>query len=106
MRRELRIMCIMCIYGQMFNVHMCSVCMLEMYSTAYGLHLHLFVMTFVLQDGCNPLFIATCKGHPDIVKLLIEAGANICQANNVGVSSFFLLTVICIYIRQCVKKQN
>ena len=40
-------------------------------------------MTFVLQDGWSPLFTASCNGHLDVVKTLLEAGANINQANKV-----------------------
>ena len=43
------------------------------------------MMTFVLQDGCSPLYIAGCNGYLDVVKTLLEAGANINQANNVGI---------------------
>ena len=41
-------------------------------------------MSFVLQDGWSPLLIASFKGHLEVVKSLIEAGANINQANKVG----------------------
>ena len=46
----------------------------------------LVMMTFVLQDGCSPLYGASFDGHLDVVKTLLEAGAtcNINQANNVG----------------------
>ena len=40
------------------------------------------MMTFVLQDGWSPLHKASYKGHLDIVKTLIEAGANVNQAAN------------------------
>ena len=32
---------------------------------------------FVLQDGVTPLVIASENGHLEIVKSLIEAGANV-----------------------------
>ena len=41
-------------------------------------------MTFVLQDGCSPLYAASFYGHLDVVETLLEAGANIDQTNNVG----------------------
>ena len=41
-------------------------------------------MTVVLQDGCSSLYAASCNGHLDVVKTLLEAGANIDQANKVG----------------------
>ena len=39
----------------------------------------------VLQNGWSPLYAASEKGHLDVVKTLLEAGANINQANNVGI---------------------
>ena len=41
----------------------------------------LVMMTFVLQ--WSPLFVASRNGHLDVVKTLLEAGANINQANKV-----------------------
>ena len=35
------------------------------------------MMGFVLQDGWTPLVIASQEGHLEIVKSLIEAGANV-----------------------------
>ena len=43
----------------------------------------LVMMTFVLQNGCSPLYVASWKGHLDVVKTLLEAGANINQADKV-----------------------
>ena len=43
----------------------------------------LVMMTFVLQDGWSPLIAASLKGHLDVVKTLLEAGANINQAMKV-----------------------
>ena len=43
----------------------------------------LVMMTFVLQDGCRPLFAASGKGHLGVVKTLLETGANINQADKV-----------------------
>ena len=45
----------------------------------------LVMMGFVLQDGRSPLLISSLKGHLDVVKALIEAGAKINQANKVSV---------------------
>ena len=42
------------------------------------------LMGFVLQDGRSPLHTASQEGHLDVVKTLIEAGANIDQANKVS----------------------
>ena len=44
----------------------------------------LVMMTFVLQDGCSPLNAASFDGHLGVVETLLEAGANINQASNVG----------------------
>ena len=35
------------------------------------------MMGIVLQDGWTPLVSASQNGHPEIVKSLIEAGANV-----------------------------
>ena len=40
-------------------------------------------MEFVLQDGESPLLAASFNGHPDVVKTLIEAGANVNQTDKV-----------------------
>ena len=48
-------------------------------------HLHCFKMqSFVLQAGQSPLKASCLKGHLGVVKLLIEAGANIHQVNKVN----------------------
>ena len=48
-------------------------------------HLHCFKMqTFVLQNDRSPLFTSCLNGHLDVVKTLIEAGANIDQADKVS----------------------
>ena len=43
----------------------------------------LVMMTIVLQDGVSPLYIASSTGYLDIVKTLIEARANVNQADKV-----------------------
>ena len=35
------------------------------------------MMGFVLQDGWTPLVVASQNGHREIVKSLIQAGANV-----------------------------
>ena len=57
----------------------------------------LVMMTFVLQDGWTPLYIASNRGHLDIVKTLIEAGANVNQTNKVSLSVelFVILQGVC-----------
>ena len=51
---------------------------------AYLTHSLTVMVTFVLQDGWSPLMIASEKGHDEVVKSLIEAGANINHTNQVG----------------------
>ena len=46
--------------------------------------LHKILMGFVLQDGLSPLHMASQEGHLDVMKTLIEAGANIHQADKVS----------------------
>ena len=50
------------------------------------------MMTFVLQDGLSPLYKASCNGRLDIVKTLIEAGANVNQADKVQCVGRLLVT--------------
>jgi ankyrin repeat protein len=40
---------------------------------------------YALQDGKSPLKKASSKGHVDVVKALIEAGANVNQADKVNI---------------------
>ena len=40
-------------------------------------------MVFVFQDDESPLRIASINGHHDVVKTLVEAGANVNQTNKV-----------------------
>ena len=42
------------------------------------------MMTFVLQYGWSSLHVASFNGHLDIVRALVEAGANISQVDKVG----------------------
>eukprot|EP00731_Ephydatia_muelleri_P034271 Em0053g17a len=48
------------------------------------------MMTFVLQDGWSPLHASCYGGHLDVVKTLLEAGANINQAMKDGRTSLDL----------------
>ena len=43
----------------------------------------LVMISFVLQDSRSPLYTASCNRHLDVVKTLIETGANVNQANKV-----------------------
>lgn len=40
-------------------------------------------LMYCAQDGRTPLYSAVDRGHAEVVKLLIEAGANINQVNKV-----------------------
>ena len=51
----------------------------------------LVMMTFVLQDGRRPLYIASHNGHLGVVKTLMEAGANISQTNKVGKKLYIII---------------
>ena len=44
----------------------------------------LVVMSFLSQNGVSPVMAATYHGHLDAVKALIEAGANVNQADKVS----------------------
>ena len=50
----------------------------------------LVMMIFVLQIGLSPLIVASIAGHLDVVKTLIEAGANVNQTNKVGICTLLL----------------
>ena len=39
----------------------------------------------IIQDGSSPLMTACQKGHAEVVKSLIDAGANISHTNQVGI---------------------
>ena len=63
-------------------------------------------MTVVLQDGCSPLYVASCNGHLGVVKTLLKAGANINQVNKVGGHRCIFSTIVnmygtCMYMIAC-----
>ena len=39
--------------------------------------LQIIFVFYFSQDNCTPLMIASYRGHSDIVKLLLEAGADV-----------------------------
>ena len=53
---------------------------------------------FVLQDGRSPLYMASQQGHLDVVKTLIEAGANINQVDKVSTHTYISKPVISTYL--------
>ena len=53
----------------------------------------LVMMTFMLQYGCNSLCTASSNGHLEVVKVLIEAGANVNQGDKVD---------RCVHVCMCV----
>ena len=55
------------------------------FSIPLFVHLRWFKkQTYVLQDGRSPLYTSVLDGDLDVVKTLIEAGANIDQADKVS----------------------
>ena len=56
------------------------------------------MMIFVLQNGCSPLMTASDKGHLDVVKTLIEAGANVNNTNKVGKYLHCCCTCTCTHV--------
>ena len=46
----------------------------------------LWVVLSILQDGWSPLMIASWHGHHEILKVLIEQGANINSQNKVSMT--------------------
>ena len=54
----------------------------------------LVMMTFVLQDGQGALYAASLYGHLEIVKTLIDSGAEVNQCDNVGT---FIFSVIAMH---------
>ena len=62
------------------------------------------LMGYVLQDGLSPLYMACREEHLDVVKTLIEAGANIHQADKVRTQTYLCMTskpVINMYLYKC-----
>ena len=47
------------------------------------IHLYTHIIIPLTQDGATPLYIASEKGHRDIVNILIRNGADINLARNV-----------------------
>eukprot|EP00731_Ephydatia_muelleri_P032496 Em0024g40a len=46
-------------------------------------------MRFVFQNDCSPLYLASYKGHLDVVKTLFEAGANVDQSSKDGLCPLY-----------------
>ena len=82
-----------CIAGWFVSIVDCKSYVIHNVST----HLHCCKMqTFVLQDGLSPLHTSCLKGHLDVVNTLIDAAANINQANKV---SAYITTCVCLVIK-------
>ena len=45
------------------------------------------VVSFTVQNGASPLYIASAYGHTDVVDILVKAGADVNQAT----------TVVCLF---------
>ena len=41
------------------------------------------LMSYLLQDGLTPLYVASHENHKDVVQLLVASGANLNLARNV-----------------------
>ena len=54
------------------------------------------MMTFLLQNDCSPLYLASYKGHINVVKTLVEAGANVNQATMVYIQYLQCHSVQCV----------
>ena len=52
------------------------------------------MIAFVLQYGSSPLMKASEEGHVEVVRSLIEAGANINHTNKVGMHSNYCCTLL------------
>ena len=48
-------------------------------------------MYLYLQNGVSPLMVASSRGHFEIVKLLLDKGAEINHQNNVSYSSIVVI---------------
>ena len=66
------------------------------YATPYLVQ-PLVMISFVLQNGQSPLYTASRNGHLEVMKTLIEAGANINQANKVGTCRCTQCNCVCNY---------
>ena len=42
------------------------------------------MMKFVLQNGWSPMYVASERGYLEVVKTLIDSGANVNECNKVG----------------------
>ena len=40
--------------------------------------IHIRFLSFTLQDGLTPLYVASQEGHTDVVDTLVKAGADLC----------------------------
>ena len=51
------------------------------------------MVAFLLQKGWSSLLIASSNGHPEVVKTLIEARADVNRANKVGIHIFIVIVM-------------
>ena len=51
-------------------------------TTSQCLHVYT-ILSFTVQDGASPLYVASHNGHTDIVDLLLKTGADVHQTNKV-----------------------
>ena len=74
-----------------YMYHTCTIHVPYMYHTCtihvpyvHVLYMYHTLLVFVLQGGLSPLMVASWKGHLDAVMTLIEAGADVNQADKVS----------------------
>ena len=61
------------------------------------------IICIVYQDGWTALMIASEKGHKEVVKLLLDHGANINMQNKVSVTDMiYMRDVYVMYVYVCV----
>jgi len=44
-----------------------------------------------MENGCNPIYVAAQKGELEIVRVLLEAGADVNRASNDGCTAIHAL---------------
>ena len=53
------------------------------------------MILFLLQNGASPLMVASEMGHVEVVKSLIQGGANINHTNKVCAHTILLHSIRC-----------
>jgi ankyrin repeat protein len=53
----------------------------------------------LLQSGCTPLMYATKNGHTAVIRILVDAGADVNARDEVSHLAYMLLCVATVYIQ-------